>query len=304
MKPLINSVELVLFKGLLLLIKTIPKGLIHIVGSRFGMMLYYLGVRKSVVQKNLQIAFGNELSHVEIKKVFRQTYKNVGTLLFEFLKLNFIQPDEVKNYMDIEGLELIDTAIKAGKGVVLAGNHFGNWELFAAALAASGYPIHVYAGQQRNNLFDATLNQNRERFGMKTISKSKTATIEMIKVLKKNGLLVLAGDLNVPHKKQFVNFFNKKASIGQGLPLYTVKMKAPLFFLWSIRTGPFKHKGFIVPLEYTLTGVQSDDVSVVAQLISSKLEEIIREYPDQYFWLNKRWKTRPLDENQDIYSGN
>lgn len=303
MKSIVNYIEIILFYGLLIFIKVIPRYLIQIAGSHFGLLLYYTGVRRSVVGKNLQIAFKNDLSDIEVKKICRQTYKNVGTLIFEFLKLNFIPLHDIKSYMEIEGLENIDTALKAGKGVVLAGNHFGNWELLAATLAASGYPIHVYAGQQRNTLFDATLNKNRERFGMKTISKSKTATIEMIKVLKKNGLLVLAGDLNVPNKKQFVNFFNKKASIGQGLPLYTVKMGAPLFFLWSVRTGPFRHKGFVVPLDYSLTGVQSDDVSSVAQLISDKLEETIREYPDQYFWLNKRWKTRPLDENQDIYSG-
>ncbi len=72
--------------------------------------------------------------------------------------------------------------------------------------------------------------------------------------------------------------------------------KAPLIFIWCTREGPLQHKGHIVRLDYDLTGEQEKDVQSVAQCISSQLEETIKTHPDQYFWFNQRWKTRPPDE--------
>lgn len=295
-----NRVEYLIFQLLLLGIRLIPNRLVPTLGHGLGSMLFFLGVRRRVALKNLEIAFGHELTAGERKALCKKTYQNYGIVLFEVLLLHYLPPERISAYIELEGLDVLNSAIAEGKGVVLAGNHFGNWELTSAAISCMGAPIHVYAGRQRNSLFDKALNSIRERFGTITISKSKTATIEMLKVLKESKVLGMAGDLNVPHNKLFVDFFGKKAAVGRGLATYTLSRQCPLLFIWSIRTEALRHKGFISRVSYHLSGDKNQDLQAISQALTHTLEEKIRDYPDQYFWFNKRWKTRPL-EDPDSY---
>lgn len=290
---------------MLQLVRILPQTWIPAIGRTLGLGFYYLGIRRKVVDRNLAIAFGEEFAETDRKKLCQQTYQNYGIVLLEVLLLKFIQPANLPRYIELEGLDTLDSAIKEGKGVVLAGNHFGNWELISAAISTMGSPIHVYAGRQRNNLFDDSLNAIRQRFGAVTISKSKAATIEMMKVLKNKQVLGMAGDLNVPRDTLFVDFFGRKASIGRGLASFTLSRRCPLIFIWCIRTEGLKHKGFLTRVDYQVTGDRNRDLMSISQTLTQALEEKIRSYPDQYFWFNQRWKTRPENEKEvDIYQGN
>lgn len=296
--------EILLFKGLLSLVKFLPEQGVSTLGRSFGSFCYLLGIRRSVVDTNLKIAFGETLSLKERRGLAKKVYKNVASVFFEVILMKFIPKENLENYIQIEGLDILDQALKEGRGVVMAGSHFGHWELLSAGIAASGRPLCGYAGLQKNSQFDGSLNEIRQKFGLETISKSKVATRQMLKVLRDKKILGILGDLNVPHKNLFVDFFSKKAVFGIGLPTFAIMRNAPLLFIWSTREGALKHKGHIVRLDYTVTGDQEKDVQQVAQTISSQLEEIIRQHPDQYFWFNKRWKTRPPDEKvkEKIYS--
>ena len=297
-----DRIEFLLFQLFLLIVKLIPKSFLPPIGRCFGTLLFHLGVRRKVVQRNLEIAFGSELNLEERTRLSKKTYQNLGILLLEFLLLKHISPEGLSTYVKIEGLEILKSAIAEGKGVVLAGNHFGNWELVSAAISTLGVPIHIYAGRQRNNLFDAALNSIRHRFGTVTISKSKTATIDMVKVLKNKKVLGMAGDLNVPNNKLFINFFGKKAAVGRGLASLTLSRNTPLVFVWCVRTGPLQHVAHLCRVDYEPTGDKAADQLGISQSLTRILEQKIREYPDQYFWINKRWKTRPTDESgSDIY---
>ncbi|NQU63340.1 MAG: lysophospholipid acyltransferase family protein [SAR324 cluster bacterium] len=275
------------------------------IGKGFGKLLFISGIRRKVVQRNLEIAFSNSKDVNERKRLSQRTYQNYGIVLLELLLLKYIPLGNLSNYIKIEGLDILASAIAEGKGVVLAGNHFGNWELLSAAISTLGSPIHIYAGKQRNGLFDGALNRIRHRFGTITISKTKTATmatIEMMKVLKNAQVLALAGDLNVPHNTLFVDFFGKQAVIGRGLASLALSREAPLLFAWCVRTGPLKHAGHLCRVQYTPTGDKEADLRTISQSLTRILEQKIRENPDQYFWFNKRWKTRPAEETgPDIY---
>jgi len=298
--------EFFLFQSLLFLFGIFPKRLVVALGRGFGSFCYFLGIRRSVVETNLEIAFGDSLSEPERKQLTKRVYKNVASVFFEVLLMKHISPEQLGKYIHIEGLEALQEAIAEGKGVTVAGSHFGHWELLTAGIAQAtesfGSSFQGYAGKQKNSLFDDSLNGIRQKFGMKTITKSKAATRQMLKVLRKKEVLGILGDLNVPHDSLFVEFFGKKAAYGTGLPTFTVLKKNPLFFAWVVRKGPLQHQGHIIRLNYELTGDQEKDVAHVASLVSQQLEKVIRENPDHYFWFNRRWKTRPADEpKENIY---
>jgi Kdo2-lipid IVA lauroyltransferase/acyltransferase len=266
-----------------------------------GLFIFHTGIRKHVLDTNLRIAFGESLCGKELRDLRKRTCINAATILFEFLAMKNIKLENLGNYISIEGIEHLEYALDEKKGVVVAGSHFGNWELAAAALSHFGDPLHVFTGMQKNKRIDEAINQIRRRFGTVTISKAKTAPFEMMKALRNNKPLGMAGDLNVPHNNLFVDFFGKKAVVGQGLATYTLKRKVPLLFFWNVRIAPFKYKGYVKRLYYQDTGNAELDLLGIAQMISIELEEKIRQHPEQYFWFNRRWKTRPPDDPDDVY---
>lgn len=266
--------------------------------SRFiGSTLYALKVRRKIIETNLDIAFGDELKGVERRQIIKETYLNASQIMFEFLYMHFMKLDSIEEFVSINGLDVLEDALKEERGAIIAGNHFGNWELATAAVSKCGKPLHVFTGLQKNKSVDNAMNHIRRRFGTQTITKAKTAAFEMMKVLKNNQPLGMAGDLNVPHDNLFVDFFGKKAVVGQGLATFTLKKKAPLIFLWNVRQGPFKYEGYLKRINYQISGNYEEDLQQIAQLISDELEEKVRKNPGQYFWFNRRWKTRPKGEN-------
>jgi Kdo2-lipid IVA lauroyltransferase/acyltransferase len=291
-----DRLEYRFFQALLLLIRLIPKTLLPALGSTLGSLLYYLRVRRTVVATNLEIAFGNEWTAVERSRICRNTYRHFGRVALEVLLLHQLSREELPEYIKIEGIEVLHRAASEGKGVVIAGNHLGHWELLSAGLAVFGSPFHVYAGRQRNALFDVALNRIRQRFGVTVISKSKTATIEMMRVLKRNGIVALAGDLNVPNDRLFVDFFGRKAAVGRGFGVLTAQRNSPLLFVWCVRESALRYRGYIKRIDYQVPVDRSATPSVIAQAFTNELQRIIRRYPDQYFWFNRRWKTRPAEE--------
>lgn len=298
-----HKAEYLFVNTILLFIKILPKSFLHPIGVGLGLLIYYLRIRRQVVIKNLTVAFGSEYNKKQRHSLARAVYKNTACVLIEFLYMSFILPEQISDYFEIEGLDIMKEAVNEDKGVVLASGHFGNWELMSAALCTSGYPFYVYAGQQKNQLIDDVINSIRTRFGQITISKSKTAPFEMLRALKKKNILGMAGDLNVPHDNLFVDFFGKKAAVGQGLATYALRCQTPLIFIWNVRTGPLMYSIHIERLEYKTTGDSSKDVENVTQKFIGALEDRIRMYPDRYFWFNRRWKTRPADDkSENLYS--
>ncbi|MGK0289004.1 MAG: KDO2-lipid IV(A) lauroyltransferase [bacterium] len=295
-------IEQFLFTLFLFWVRILPQSWVSSFGNFFGSFVYYIGLRKKVVMKNLEIAFGDELSLEKRKILCKKVFQNLGMVFFEFMLMRWIPQDKLKEYIQIDGLDVLDSAMAEDQGVVLAGGHFGHWELLSAGISTFGTPMHGYVGKQSNPLFDQTINQIRTKFGMIHISKSKSSPRLMMKSLKDKQLLGVLGDLNVPNDTLFVDFFGKKAAVGQGLATFAVKRKTPLVFAWNYRIAPLRYQGKIIRLDYELTGDREKDIQEMAQLIIHQLEKVIRENPEQYFWVNKRWKTRPSEaKDEQIY---
>ena len=292
-----HQLERLLFLFLLELVRALSPEEAAAVGRWIGRRLFHLGVRRKVVDRNLEIAFAH-LSKPEIEALSLRCYQNMGSHLLEFLKLDSVQPEDLDRLVSLEGAEELKAAIAQGKGVVIAGSHFGHWELLSAAISHFVYPVAAYAGKQTNDWIDERINRLRNRFGLQTITKSPRSNREMLQCLKDQGILGLLGDLNVPHKFLFVDFFGIKAAAGPGLGRFVVKGKCPLFFIWITREGAARHKGHILKLDYQLTGDLDQDIARITQSYFCELEARIKAHPDHYFWFNRRFKTRPLEEDQ------
>jgi len=265
-------------------------------GRWFGRVLFRLGLRKKVVLRNLELAF-KEKTAEEREAIALACYQNISSNLFEFLKLGTIPVDQIEQFIEFEGAEILEDAFAENKGVMIAGSHFGHWELLTLGVSQLVLPFHAYTGKQTNPMIDQKINQIRERFGMIGIPKSSSSNKKMLLALRKKKPLAILGDLNVPHQSLFVEFFGIKSAAGSGLGRFVSHSHCPLVFVWITRKNATQHIAHFKRIEYPLSGNTSEDTQKVTQLYFDELESNIRQYPDHYFWFNRRFKTRPESED-------
>ena len=164
--------------------------------------------QKHVVMTNLEIAFGDNTTYQEREHIYEENLKHMWLGVLETLGMSQWSREFVSAQVSIEGWEYVEQAHRLGKGVLMLGGHFGNWELHNIALAInSGLPYYSYTGKQRNPYFDRAINNIRRRLGIKPIGQSPASGRQMIEVLKNNQILALAADQNIKNGAIFIPFF-------------------------------------------------------------------------------------------------
>ncbi|NOZ04313.1 MAG: lysophospholipid acyltransferase family protein, partial [FCB group bacterium] len=187
----------------------------------------------------------------------------------------------------INGKELLDASLREGKGVLLISGHFGSWEMLAAWLGYNGYPFVGIAQRQKNRGADRFFRELREHSGVRHIFR-KAPLDKMYAVLKNGEILGLASDQDARRRGVFVNFFDHPASTPKGAAMFHLRQGAPMLFVVCYETKPYQYVVDIEPIPIR-TG---DDVTTITQQFTSLLEKKVRQYPSQYFWFHRRWKTK------------
>lgn len=264
-------------------------------GEFLGEIFYALSRRRrQIALKNLEIAFGTTYSPSERSAIARSACRNLGKSLIETIRLSKLDKTYLKTKVTLIGLENYLKARDKGRGVIVYTGHFGNWELAAVALAAQGYFATLVVRPLDNPLLDRWASSLRTRFGH-TLLTSRKSLRDMMKVLKNKESLAILIDQNTSKEAGvFVDFFGKPACTTPVVALLALKYEAPIVPMFIIRTGLDEHTLYIekeVPLQRT--GDIQRDIQLNTATITQILEDYIRRYPDQWFWVHNRWKTQP-----------
>jgi len=172
--------------------------------------------------------------------------------------------------------------------------------MIPSALAELGYPVSMYVGRQTNPLTNELQNTARANFGVQTIDKGKRATLQMGRALAANKIIAMLIDQNDNKSDLFVNFFAKLASSSKGTAAFHLLRKSPVILV----TCPYVGDKFEITFQrisFELTGEQEKDTQHISQNINTELEKVIRQYPEQYFWMHRRWRARPPEDSKKIY---
>ena len=115
-----------------------------------------------------------------------------------------------------------------------------------------------------------------------------------MELLKENHIIGILSDQNVARKEGvFVDFFGRPACTGVGLAVMAMRSGAPVVPAFMARQKSGKYKLILKPaVEAVCTDNYESDLQVNTQRFTKMVEDIIREYPDQYFWFHQRWKTK------------
>ena len=269
-------------------------------GKLVGLAAYRLaGGLKRSGRRNLEIAFP-EMPSAERERILRAAFLNAGRQLGEFSQMPKLRTaEDAHRTVRFEGREMVMDTLAEGRGALFLTGHFGAWELSPYCLRLTGSPpVNFLVRRIDNPRVEALADRYRTLCGNRTIDKSKAAR-PVLAALARGEMVGILADLNtLEHEGVFVNFFGVPASTTAGLAVIALKTGAPVIPVhtrWDEKERRYVQT-FEPELELIRTGSRDEDVLSNTQAFTAIIERWIREDPDQWIWVHRRWKTRPRGE--------
>jgi KDO2-lipid IV(A) lauroyltransferase len=284
-----------ILKGFSLLVNLLPESFALWVGRQMGNVAYYLDwEHRNVALQNLHIAFGQEKSEEERRSIAKRNFQHMGMMVIEFFRILGMDTEAYKKKVSVEGVEEALKLLEKKKGGLLLIGHFGNWELMGIMSKVLQIPIWAIAKpiKQNEKLYRFILGI-RDKAGL-TIISPENATQKVMQALSKNWLVAFLIDQRAKRSRGvWVDFFGKKAPTMPGLAVMAIRSGAPVVPAFMIRNGFQKHRLLVKdPVELVLTGDMEKDVEINMERFTRVLESMIREYPDQWVWIHRRWERK------------
>jgi KDO2-lipid IV(A) lauroyltransferase len=264
-------------------------------GELIGDLLYrILSRRRAIGYKNLNIAFGNELSEEEKQRILKSNFRNLGKSLVEVIHFPKVSKSYLQKKIMILGQENYLAAMSKGKGIIYLTAHFGNWEMSSHAQSAAGHPLSIVVRPLDNPYLDNIVTKLRTIHGNKLLARRKGLK-QMISALKNKEAVGILMDQNASRSKGiFVDFFGKPACTVPVIALLALRYEAPVIPGFIVRTGFDTHTLYLGPeIEIQRTGDAQKDIEANTAHFNTIIENFIRRYPDQWFWIHNRWKNQP-----------
>jgi len=275
-----------------------PAGLARETGALLGTLAFsVVGIRRAVTMDHLRRALGDELCEGELKRIARESYRTFGRMTFEYARFPRLTPRRIERTVSLAGAEHLDRALEKGKGAILVAGHLGNWE-YLATLPTMGYPMTFLVGEQHNMLVDGLMNRMRARFGGEIVP--LTGSLKgVFRALRSNRVVAMLSDQDAGSRGTFVEFFGRQASTPYGSGRFAAATGAALLPGMVVGRGRGNHEIVVCPeIEPPPDGTDSDEAArLYTQAYTREFERLVRSDPEQYFWMHKRWKTRPPDES-------
>ncbi len=251
-----------------------------------------LRYRRAVILENLSRVYGKAFPAPK-EELLRGIYKNFIYLWMEFLQVSRLKSEEMDDYVNVHGREVLDDALKKGRGVIFMSGHYGNFEWIGQYFSMNGYPVNGIAKRQSNPYVNKLVEDIRTMNGIKVVY-TKNAMHDGLALLARNELLAIVADQDGRRKGVFVNFLGQPSSTPVGPAVFHLRSGAPILMVISVRKAYGKFDVFIEPVySGDAQPVTEEAIYRITQKHSAILEKWVRKYPEQWFWMHKRWKTKP-----------
>lgn len=262
-------------------------------GYYLGVLVYhFIPIRRQVALMNLRSVFPEKTAK-DLQQIALRTYCNFGMTIAEYLMQPRWTPDRVASQLEFVNAHFFAQARQNGRGTLCLSGHFGNWELMGSGIQALGYPISGIVRPQKNTRVDQLLNANRHAAGLGIIPLGM-AVRGVLKALHSNEFVAILADQDAHDEGIFVNFLGRPSSTAPGPAVFALKSGAEIIFGAVVRQRNGKHKAFIEKIERTWSNELSpENIRTITQAYAQTLEKYIFKYPDHWFWMHKRWKTKP-----------
>ncbi len=278
--------------GVIWLLHFLPLGALARLGSALGTLLYALaGARRRVVLINLELCFP-QMTDEERRALARRHFRAFGRSLLEHGILWWGSKQRVQQLVRIEGLE--HWRAIADRPVILLAPHFIGLDMGGIRLAAD-YRLNSVYSRQKSAAADAIFIHGRTRFGQTTLFARQDGIRPMIRSLQAGEPFYYLPDMDLGGRDSvFAPFFGVSAATITGLA--RIAGIAGAAVVPCVTRQMPGGAGYVVRLYPPWLDFPSGDALADAQRMNAFIEERVREMPEQYYWLHKRFKTRPTGE--------
>jgi len=278
----------------------VPEGSAYFLARRAADLLHLIDVRhRRVGRDNIRARFltadGEAQDERRVRRMTRDVFRHFVGIGVEMVRLErTLALRGVEGVVDLQDVDNLRDAMAKGKGAIIVSGHLGNWEIMAAAGMGVGvFPVSVYRALD-NPLLDAWVRSLRGMAGADVLEK-QGALRGLLRALRKGRLVALLVDQNAGRHGVFVPFFGAPVSTVPTPAELALRTGAAIIPGFALRTGPgFRYRTCFEPpldVRYDAEDQAAEVLRVTAEL-NQRLEAAVRQAPEQWLWLHRRWKTK------------
>jgi len=291
-----EQIEYAFVKLFLWLAKRVPKALIYTIMRHLSTLFYCVdSKRRRLTMANLTLAFPQKTSQ-EIEVLSKKVYSELSITIAEILLMfceRFDFDVAIKNH-DEARKKLQYIAQNSPNGIIVVTAHFSNWELAAHFLAKNGLPMLAIGREGNNKLIDTNITVPfRNKYGNRATTKG-SAMLAMAKTLKKGEAVGLLIDQKAGHLNSvMVDFFGTPAETTTSVAMLKLKFDPLVVPIFVARRNDGRYEMIINdPIEYVAEEFEDTEKKVEAMTLkyTQSIEAVIRQYPEQWFWMHNRWR--------------
>lgn len=277
--------------ALLWLLHCLPLSVLAYLGCGLGRLLYALGKRRrKIVETNLRLCFPT-FSAADLRRTTRQHFELLGRSLLERSLFWWSSPQRLRRLVRLQGEEKISQRLAAGQPVILLAPHFLGLDAGGVAIAMHFNVVSIYS-KQKDPIFDHLLYAGRKRFGDQLLLSRQEGARPTVKAMKSGRPLYYLPDMDFGERDSlFVPFFGVPAATITGLSRLAHAARAAVIpCVTRMLPGG---QGYQVEVGDAWDSFPTDDTAADTRRMNAFIEETIRSMPAQYYWVHRRFKTRP-----------
>ena len=234
-----------------------------------------------------------EKTEVERLRILADMYRNLGMNVAEDLRLSHVTDEYLRNYISWEGESYAHEVLAAGKGLLVLSSHMGSWDLLCSIAPHFEYPTTIITKNLKNDSVNRFWMEARKRFGLKFVPAHNSYRL-CLGALRKNEIIGFILDQNMIRTEGiFVDFFGKPACTTPGLAFLSAQSGAAVLPVFMIRQADGHHLVKALSPIPPPPDRKPETIATYTQQYTKAIENMVRQYPDQWIWIHRRWKTTP-----------
>lgn len=236
----------------------------------------------------------------EVRTIVAGMYRNLGMNLVELFRLRSAPDEYIKDFIVFEEERHLHETLKRGKGMLVLSAHLGNWDLLCTTAPRFNFPLTIITKEIKNRALNDYWMDVRRRFGLKFVPAHQSYRL-CLSALRKNEVVGFILDQNMTRDEGiFVDFFGRPACTTPGLAYMSMQSGAPVVPVFMIRRENGRHLIKVLPPIEPPPDRSPETIRDFTQRYTKVIEDMIRQYPDQWIWVHRRWRTVPQDSGAPV----
>lgn len=276
----------------------LPRRLCHAV-ARWVADLYSLFSREDRRRVRGNLAAVLRVPEQEVSgAMIREVFRNFAMYLVDFFRFSRLRAGQVEGLLRVEGLEWMRQALSSGRGAIGITAHLGNYELGAAALSLSGFPVSAVVLTHQNRRVDAFFERQRARVGVQGVPVQRMQGRDFLEqclgALRGGRILGLVADRDYFNHGIEMTMFGRKVRLPTGPASFSLRTGAPIVPTFVVRERDGRYR-FVMerPIQAPRGATRDEAIRRMTLQCVEAMEKYVRQYPTQWYMFQEFWRSGP-----------